>query len=130
MTNLTPMRSIPTVLLMVTLTLGCDSGVFQGEVAPCPCDEGGCSDAACPIEVTIDPGCAGQFDHAEVLVGAHIEASSVRPSERAVMCAQIEPGASAIVHVRGGEWSWGPLEQRCEVPRETQRVLLQCVEMP
>jgi hypothetical protein len=94
------MRLIPSAVLFA-ITAGCDSGSFQGELKPCPCADGGCSEEACPIEVAIDPGCEGQFELAEVLIGEHVESAAVRPSE-----------------------------QRCETPRETRVVRLQCVESP
>ncbi len=130
------MRLIPTALLLAPLisapvfstVSGCDSGSFQGTLEPCPCDNGGCSPEACPIEVAIDPGCEGQFELAEVLIGEHVETSPVRPSDQVAMCTAIEPNATVTIFVRGGDWAWGPLEERCETARETRVVRLQCVE--
>jgi hypothetical protein len=123
------MRLIPSAVLFA-ITAGCDSGSFQGELKPCPCADGGCSEEACPIEVAIDPGCEGQFELAEVLIGDHVESAAVRPSEQLAMCSAIEPSSTVTIFVRGGDWAWGPLEERCETPRETRVVRLQCVESP
>lgn len=111
----------------VALT-GCDSGSFQGEIAPCPCDDGGCSAASCPITVALDETCEGEMAFAEVLVGDHVEGERLAPLAQIQTCSRIEPGEQAVLWVRGGPWIWGPLVERCEAAGETQAIVLQCVE--
>ena len=125
------MRLIPLSLapvVAVSLVAACDSGHFQGAIAPCVCETSGCSDQACPITVTLDNTCEGEMPFAEVLVGDHVEAAHVVPLEAKQLCSRIEPGAEAELWVRGGPWVWGPLRERCENAAETRAIVLQCVE--
>lgn len=129
------MRSIPSRPLrgaLFVLALGapaaCDPGSSQGDIAPCVCDNGGCTTQACPMIVTLDQTCVGEMRFAEVLVDDHVESVLVQPQEPATLCSRVEPGDQATVWVRGGPWVWGPLRETCATPTEAQQIVLQCVE--
>ena len=115
-------------LLAVAGLAACDSGSFQGEIAPCVCDNNGCTTAACPVTITLDSTCEGEMDFGEVLVGEHVEAAPLEPLVPLQLCSRVEPGATATLWVRGGPWVWGPLQEGCEVAGEMQQIVLQCVE--
>lgn len=116
------------LVALAALETACDSGSFQGELPACVCETEGCSQAACPIELSLDETCVGELVEAEVLVGDHVEADLLRPSARITTCTKVEPGASKDVWVRGGPWIWGPLTQTCDEPRKVLSVVLQCIE--
>ena len=125
------MRLIPMPLApfaLVPLLGACDSGHFQGAIAPCRCETEGCSEASCPITLLLDNTCQGEMPFAEVLVGEHVEDVRVPPLEQRQLCSRIEPGQEAELWVRGGPWVWGPLRERCEIAGETRAIVLQCVE--
>jgi len=124
------MRAIPfagSVVIVLLMLASCDAGSFQGELAPCPCEGGGCTTAACPITVTLDSTCVGEMAFAEVLVGNHVEAGRLVPLQALETCSKIEPGAEAVLWVRGGPWIWGPLVEHCATAGETRAIVLQCV---
>jgi hypothetical protein len=106
----------------------CDPGSFQGEIAPCVCESEGCSQAACPLTITLDETCVGEMSFAEVLVGDHIEEARLIPLEPLRLCSRVEPGDQVLMWVRGGPWVWGPLVERCDTPAAMQAIVLQCVE--
>ncbi|MCC6624052.1 MAG: hypothetical protein IT385_22535 [Deltaproteobacteria bacterium] len=125
------MVRIPSPLAWLPLVLtvaACESEPFQGELAPCPCDDGGCSAEACPIEILLDQTCVGEVSIAEALIGEHVERERITPAQTLTACSRIEPGAEVAITVRGGPWIWGPLEERCTTPGETRSLVLQCVE--
>ena len=124
-----PWAALASVLVLAAPALpACDPGSTQGEIAPCACDDGGCTAASCPLTITLDSTCEGEMPFAEVLVDDHVEASPLKPLEPLRICSRVEPGAQATLWVRGGPWVWGPLVERCEVPGENRQIVLQCVE--
>ncbi len=116
------------LLVTAALAAGCESEPFQGELAPCPCDDGGCSAQSCPIEILLDSTCVGEVDVAEALVGDHVEREKIKPASTITACSRIEPGDEVAIIVRGGPWVWGPLGESCDTPGETRSLVLQCVE--
>lgn len=136
MTNLLAMSIIPSAItdrltwigVATMVSLGCDPGSFQGEIAPCVCETEGCSASACPMTVTLDQTCDGEMEFGEVLVEDHVEEEQIVPLEPLRLCSRVEPGDELRVWVRGGPWVWGPLIERCETPGEVQQIILQCVE--
>jgi len=80
------------------------------------------------VEVVFDAPCVGQVDAAEVWVDGHVEASLVSPGQALRTCSRIPWRGSSQIAVRGGEWIWGPLTERCDEAAATTTVLLQCVE--
>jgi len=124
------MVRIPSVVAVVVLMVGgaCESDPVQGDLAPCPCDDGGCSAQSCPIEILLDQTCVGEVTVAEALIGQHVERETLRPSQTMSACSRIEPGEEVAITVRGGPWIWGPLDERCATPGETRSLVLQCVE--
>lgn len=122
------MRPIPFVALALLLLSGCESDPLQGELPACVCDNGGCSQTSCPIEILLDQTCVGEVTTAEALIGVHVETTLIAPTAPFTACTRIEPGQSVDVTVRGGPWVWGPLNERCDTPGETRSLVLQCVE--
>lgn len=112
----------------VALT-ACGGDSFQGEIPPCRCEAGGCTAAACPIQIRLDQSCNDQFDLAEVMVDGHVEAQAVTPAAALTTCSKIEPGETAAIVVRGGDWVW-PLTEHCTTPGQTRALVLQCLEVP
>lgn len=122
---------IPLSVLVVALLWvlpGCDASPTQGELSPCRCDVEQCSSAACGYELRLDPACEGQLASAEVLIDDHLEVQPLTPGGVMVPCSRTEPGVEAQLIIRGGDWVWGPLRERCLNPGENKLLVLQCVE--
>ena len=118
--------------LVMGLGLGtmsaCGGDSFQGEIPPCRCTTTGCAAGACPIQIRLDETCSGEFDFAEAMIDGHVETEAITPTQAVVACSKIDPGATAAIVVRGGDWVW-PLTERCSTPGETRSLVLQCVEV-
>lgn len=99
----------------LALLSACDGAALDAP-APCPCEVHTCSAAACGFRVELGASCAGEVELAEVLVGAHLEASTVAPGGDMLACSRIEPGEEATIWVRGGAWAWGPVTVACQPP--------------
>jgi len=91
--------------------VGCDSDPFQGELTPCRCDVEQCTSASCGYELRLDAGC-----------------NPLAPGGVVFPCTRTEPGVASEIIIRGGEWVWGPLTERCMTPGETRLLVLQCIE--
>lgn len=127
--NLGVVKAIPQLLVIGLLAVtGCDSDGFQGELVPCRCDVEQCTSASCGYDLRLEAACAGQIDHAEVLIDGHLEVGKLEPGKDLFPCTRTEPGVSSQIIVRGGDWVWGPLNERCLEPGETKLLVLQCVE--
>lgn len=123
------MWRIPAACLLMLLGLsGCDAGSMQGEIPQCRCDIEQCSSASCGYDLRLDDACKGQLDFAEVLIDGHLEAEVLEPGGSLVPCTRAEPGVAAQLIIRGGDWVWGPLNERCTEPGENRLLVLQCVE--
>ncbi|TNF31096.1 MAG: hypothetical protein EP329_12860 [Deltaproteobacteria bacterium] len=123
------MNRIPQLLVIGILALaGCESDPYQGELVPCRCEVEACTSASCGYDLRLDAACAGQIDHAEVLIDGHLEESALTPGQDMFPCTRTEPGVASQIIVRGGDWVWGPLVERCMNPGETRLLVLQCVE--
>lgn len=107
---------------------GCAGDGFQGAIPACRCDVELCTSASCGYELRLDPGCNGQIDEAEILIDGHLEADILGPGISVVPCTRTEPGVESQIIVRGGDWVWGPLAERCTDPGETRLLVLQCIE--
>ena len=100
--------------LLCTLgCLGCETDSFHADTKPCVCEEAVCPANTCSFELELHPGCAGEVDLAEVVIDGHLEAVTLTPGVRAVACTRTAPGGESVVLVRGGDWLWGPLKQKC-----------------
>lgn len=120
---------IPQLLVIAVLGLaGCESDPFQGDLVPCRCDVERCSSASCGYDLRLESACAGQIDQAEILIDGHLEVNILTPGKDVFPCTRTEPGVVSQIIVRGGDWVWGPLNERCLTPGETQLLVLQCVE--
>ncbi len=131
--NLSVVTRIPNgrwaALLVIGLgLLGCDADPVQGDLVPCRCDVEQCSSAACGYELRLDAACASQVRRAEILIDGHLETDQLVPGGAAFPCTKTEPGVESQIIIRGGDWVWGPLLERCLEPGDTRLLVLQCVE--
>ncbi|MCB9733418.1 MAG: hypothetical protein H6745_12500 [Deltaproteobacteria bacterium] len=130
------MRPLDTALVLAAALLlfalpaagGCAGDAFQGDIPACRCDVELCTSASCGYELRLDPGCNGQIAKAEVLIDGHLESDILSPGISVIPCTRTEPGVESQIIVRGGDWVWGPLVERCTDPGETRLLVLQCIE--
>ncbi len=118
----------PLLALSLLPLAGCDADPFQGALEPCRCEVERCTSASCGYEVRLDAACSAQVSSAEILIDGHLEAERLAPGGAVVPCTRTEPGVVSQIIVRGGDWVWGPLTERCLEPGETRLLVLQCVE--
>ena len=122
---------VATLAFLLALPLGasgCESEPFQGEIPGCRCEIDRCTSASCGYELRLAADCTGELTNAEILVDGHLEAATLVPGEALVTCSRTEPGVTSQVIVRGGDWVWGPLNERCDDPGTNRLLVLQCIE--
>ena len=62
---------------------------------------------------TLDEGCAGYVDEAEIAVDQCLEPVRIRPGEEIGSCARVPRGAEFTWTVRAEKWQWGPWKDAC-----------------
>jgi len=115
-------------LALAVAVLACEASPFQGEIPPCRCEVETCTSASCGYDLRLDQTCVGQLSTAEILIDGHLEREALVPGRAVVPCTRTEPGVESEITIRGGDWVWGPLRERCMEPGEVRLLILQCIE--
>ena len=120
---------LATVGVLLATLAACTTEPYAPTYLDCRCVVEQCSAADCRFELTLDAGCVGELEAAEVLIDGHLEQDYLVPGTTMVPCTRTAPGGTSTITVRGGEWWWPQREKACPpAGGHTHTMIFECEE--